>query len=335
MQIYTVLFDKKYLVLFLCLSASQVFSQTSRQSLVWPPPPDIARIQHVQTISTLDDLEIKKGFFSKLFGFIFGAHESRTWLVQPVGITVSNDGIIFVADPGAKGVHVIDQKNKHYDFIFETPFGHLESPVGVAVTQDGKLYVTDSQRKEIIEFDDDLDAEAIIKGQYSRPTGITINSDRLYVVDTEEHNIIAMDLKGNFISAIGKRGNSETEFNYPVSLAVNNSLYIVDALNYRIQHLDFRGKFLASLGRQGTSTGSFASPKSIALDSDGNIYVTDALMDNFQIFSPQGQLLLVVGRKGNRDGEFMSPSGIAIDENDRIYVVDTLNKRIQIFQYLK
>lgn len=322
-------------IFVLFLWGSTAVSQTGTSTLVWPPSPDTARIQHVQTISSIGDLEITKGFFSKLLGFIFGSSESPTWLVQPVGIAVSDDGKIFIADPGAKGVHIIDQKKRTYGFIFETKFGNLESPVGVAVAHNGNLYVSDSQRGDIIVFDDDLEAETLIKGNFTRPTGIVIFDNRLYVVDTEKHTIVVLDMNGNFLSTLGTRGEGEGEFNYPVSLAVKNGVYVVDALNYRIQKIDFQGRFLASFGKQGTATGSFASPKAIALDSDGNIYVTDALMDNFQIYNTQGELLLVVGRQGTRDGEFLSPSGIAIDNQDKIYVVDTLNKRIQIFQYLK
>ncbi len=302
---------------------------------VWPSPPDPARIKHVQTISSIADFKQDKGLFSKILNFFAGGESTPRWLIQPVGIAISPDGRIVVADPGANCIHIINPVKKEYDFVAETKFGKFISPVGVAFASDGTLYVSDSQRGDIIVFDNDLDADYQIIGNCKRPTGLSIVGEKLYVVDTGDHKIVVLDRKGKYISSFGQRGNGDGEFNYPVQLASRDSLLVLDGLNYRIQKFGFNGKFSSTFGRQGNVAGRFSGPKGVALDSDGDIYVTDALMDNFQIFDRSGRLLLIVGGRGYLDGQFMSPGGICIDSNDKIYVVDTLNKRIQIFQYLK
>jgi DNA-binding beta-propeller fold protein YncE len=312
-----------------------LFAQSHDSLCVWPPPPDQARIKHIQTILSLADFKHEGGFFSKLFNFFAGAERRSQWFVQPVGIAVSPNGRIVVTDPGASCVHIIDIKEKDYKCITETKFGKFTSPVGVAFAEDGTMYVSDSQRGDVVIFDSDFDADHLIKGDIKRPTGLAVVGDKLYVVDTGDHQIKVFNRRGEYLSSFGKHGNGYGEFNYPLQLAVRDSIVVLDGLNYRVQTFDVAGKFGSTFGRQGNIAGRFAGPKGIALDSDDNIYVTDALMDNFQIFSKNGQLLLIVGTHGKLDGQFMNPGGICIDRNDKIYVVETLNKRIQIFQYLK
>lgn len=307
----------------------------SDSSLVWPSPPDRGRISHVQTIASNADFKQEKGWWNRVVTFFAGGESDRPWLVQPVGIALAADGRIFIADPGAHCVHVIQPEKKEYDLIAETKFGKLVSPVGLAFDTEGRLYVSDSERHSVIRFDDDLDAEEEFAGTFTRPTGLSIVGSTLYVVDAGAHAVVLSDLDGRKLGEFGRHGFGPGEFNYPIHVTVRDSVYVTDALNYRVQEFDVAGKHLRTIGMQGNVPGRFASPKAAALDSDGNLYVTDALMDNFQIFSPAGRLLLIVGRKGSRNGEFMSPGGIAIDSRDKVYVVDTLNRRIQIFQYHK
>jgi DNA-binding beta-propeller fold protein YncE len=319
-------------LIFACCAA---LSQSDTASLVWPAPPERVRIKFIQSITSIQSFKHEGGFFSKMLSFFFGDNSSSQWLVQPVGIAVSPKDELYIADPGANGIHVINQEKKEYDFLAQTKFESFISPVGIAFAPDGTIYIADSQRGDITVLDDDRDAISQIKDHLVRPTGLCIHGDTLFVVDASQHKVLLYDLAGGYLSEIGQRGSEGGNFNFPIQIAGKKSLYVVDALNYRVQHFGSGGKYVSSFGRQGNTEGTFASPKAIALDSDDNIYVTDALMDNFQIFNSEGQLLLVVGQHGMRDGQFLSPGGICIDANDKIYVADMLNKRIEVFKYLK
>lgn len=325
-----------YIVLILLLLFAGVTSgQQKKERLQWPSTPQQARITHVQTISSLGDVGAEQSWFGKILGFIFGDEESSHWLVQPVGIALTESGRIYVADPGSQGVHMIDREDKRYEFIDGVGNLRFISPVGIAIDSDGRVYVSDSQRGEILVLDDDHSALFVIKERLVRPTGVAISGNQLYVTDTGQHKVLVFDRKGKFLREFGVRGSGSGELNFPVHIAARDTLYIVDAMNHRVQMFDLQGKAISSFGGIGNAAGSFANPKSLAVDSDRNLYVTDALLDCFQIFDRSGQLLLVVGSNGTADGEFMSPSGIAVDVNDNIYVADALNRRIQVFRYLK
>lgn len=319
---------------FLIACCQALAAQTSDSGMVWPGPPQRARIRHIRTIDSLMNRKEEKGFFGKVLSFLAGSEKAKEWLVQPVGVAVSPGGIIYITDPGARGVHIIDQKSEKYSFVGETKYGTFQSPVGVACAVGGAVFVTDSELHRIIVADEALEARGSITDHIQRPAGVAVIGGKLYVADAGLHKIVMFDLAGTYLGEFGLRGTGDGEFNYPVQLGGRDTLYVVDALNYRIQKFDPSGKFQSAFGRQGNVTGRFASPKAVALDSDGDLYVTDALMDNFQIFSPAGALLLVVGRRGTGEGEFMNPNGIAIDSQNHIFIVDALNKRVQIFQYM-
>ena len=323
------------LIILCLLQIPPAFASDPPDSLVWPGPPARPRLRHLTTLSSSESLRKEEGTLSKIFQFFFGGERSTPWLVQPVGIAVSEKGIIYVADPGAKGVHRIDEVEKKHLFTMEAGDGEYRSPVGIACAHDGTVYITDSDAGQVIIADEDLEAKGIIKEHLVRPTGICIIQDTLFVVDTGTHKVVRFDRDGRYTGEFGERGVGDGQFNYPVQIVGRDRLCVIDALNYRVQLFSLGGRFQGTFGKHGNAIGTFASPKGVALDSDNNIYVTDALLDNLQIFNAQGALLLSVGQEGARNGQFETPNGIAIDASDRIYIVDTLNKRIQIFQYLK
>ncbi len=327
----------RHIAIFLALAlfAPALFAQSDTTHPAWPTLPDRARVQHLATISSLQNYESGKGFFSAVVDFIFGSASAKHQFVQPTGVTVTRGGVLIVTDPGAQGVHIINQQEKEYSFLAGTDLGQFQSPVGCAVDGDGRVYISDSENKTIVVLNEEYDPLFQITDHIVRPTGIAVHGDRLYVTDTGQHAILVFDLTGKYLTQFGQRGEGLGELNYPIQLAVRESVLVVDALNHRVEAFDVNGHPGTSFGRLGNVAGRFASPKAIALDTDGNMYVTDAMMDCIQIFNAKGELLLVVGTHGTRNGEFMSPNGIAIGPDDRIYVVESLNRRVQIFRYIK
>lgn len=311
-----------------------VLHAQQQERLVWPNPPQQARIEFIFSITSPADIGVEKSFLRKAWDWLIGASQEASFLVKPLGVAVDPAGRIYVTDTGARCIHIFDRKEKRYETISESEGGLLRSPVAIAIAKDGRIYVTDSERREVIVYDEERDVKFVIKDYFQRPTGISIYSNKLYVVDTALNEILVFDLNGRLLFRFGKRGIKTGEFNFPVFLAAADHLYLADAMNFRIQVLDGSGSVINAFGEVGNVQGRFANPKGVAVDSDGHIYVADALFDAFQIFDRTGKLLLVVGRSGQRQGEFLMPAGIWIDKENRVYVVDSLNRRIQVFQYL-
>jgi sugar lactone lactonase YvrE len=308
-------------------------------SLVWPSPPEKARIRYLYSISKAEDIGVSPSFFEKATGFLAGKKATRQ-MVKPFGTYFSRSEILYVTDPGIGVVHQFDMKNQRYNQIIKHGKKNLVSPIGVIMDESGLLYISDSILKKVFVFGPKGEPVREIGGEdwFSRPTGLAIDPSlkRLYVVDTIGHSIQAFDLQGNFLFGFGERGSEKREFNFPTSLAIDRkgNLYVNDSLNYRIQVFSPEGKFLHLFGKHGDGMGEFSNPKGVALDTEGHIYVADAIFDSVQIFNNRGELLLYFGEAGQGPGEFWIPTSIFIDEANRIFVADSYNQRVQVFKFL-
>ncbi|MBI2095769.1 MAG: 6-bladed beta-propeller [Candidatus Omnitrophica bacterium] len=304
--------------------------------LFWPPPPEDIRVVFVKSISSPKDIGVEPSIFKKLKHLIVGSQEDI--LVRPISLAVGREGSLYVCDPGAPALHVFDQQAKRYKKISSIGDEALVSPVGVAVHSSGAVFVSDSKLNKVFGTDKNGRTARTIgrEGFFSRPTGLAVDEERLYVVDTAAHRVQVFDLKGDLIGGFGQRGNGDGEFNYPTSVALDQEgrIYVVDTLNFRIQVFDKNYGYLYQIGRAGDASGSFSRPKGVAVDSYGHIYSTDGLFDNVQIFGQGREFLLSLGESGDGNGEFWIISGIAIDGSDTIYVADSYNQRLQVFRYV-
>ncbi|MCX7174433.1 MAG: 6-bladed beta-propeller [Proteobacteria bacterium] len=307
-----------------------------QESLVWPFGSAQPRVEFVRSFERPADLGIGKSFFERLKDIFFGASEAR--ILRPMAVAVSN-GIVYVADPGARGVHRFDTGVGQYALIAATGNAPLLSPVGLALGAAGEIYVTDSKLAQVFVIRPGAkDAVPLrLDAKLTQPTGIAydVASGHIYVVDTAEHRVQIFERDGSLSGSIGRRGGGDGEFNYPTYLwrTPQGNMYVTDSLNFRIQSFDAHGQFTGKISRHGDGTGDASRPKGVATDRYGHLYVVDALFHAFQIFDATGRLLLPVGERGQGRGEFWLPTGIFIDD-ETIYVADSYNRRVQVFRYI-
>ncbi|MFQ5415532.1 MAG: 6-bladed beta-propeller [Myxococcota bacterium] len=306
--------------------------------LVWPGAPNRARIRWETEIRSAADLGIRPGFFRRLWDWVVG--QDAPHLVRPHGLSVDPDGRLWVADSGARCVHVFDAKRRVYMELPRDGDPGFLSPIAVVHDPSGVAYVSDSARNVIRRLDRkgrDL-GEWDGNGELSRPTGLAFDprTGLLWVVDTGNHRLLAMDDQGRIRRVVGGRGEGLGRFNFPTHIVIGPAgrLFVTDTLNFRIQILSDAGESLGSIGSAGDGPGFLSKPKGVALDGDGHVYVVDGMFDNVQIFDETGPVLLHFGSHGPARGEFWLPAGIWIDGADRIYVADGYNRRIQVFRYL-
>jgi DNA-binding beta-propeller fold protein YncE len=305
--------------------------------LVWPAAPEAPRITFVKTFSRPQDLGITKGFFRRLADIVFGAEESR--LIRPMAVLAIDD-VIYVADPGAKGVHRFDPSGAGYQLLRAASDAPLPSPVGLARGSGKEVFVTDSVlgRVFVIQPGAKIAVPLPLRAPLGQPTGIAFDAvnGHLYVVDTTSHQVKVFNREGDLLSRFGTRGTGDGEFNYPTLLwqSQQGQLYLTDSLNYRVQVFDRDGKFLTKFGKQGDGSGDAGRQKGVATDSYGHVYIVDALFNAMQVFDNNGQFLLSIGTLGRERGEFWLPAGVFIGADDSIYVVDSYNQRVQVFRYV-
>lgn len=336
------------LVLLLCMipvsagqKASVVQASNAATNLVWPLPPDKPRIRFLEMYSNNFDVEAKKkrSWTDRLIG---KEDPNVTELFEkPAGVAGDSRGRIIIAAMQKSTVFIID-KEKHQILRLRGDRGiFLKNPIGVAVDLQDNIYVADPVLRMVLKFDSTGRLLATLGDDpgLKNPTFLALDEPRrrLFVVDSHLHQVFVYNLETlQLIQKVGKRGEKNGEFNYPVGVAVNRDGFfaITDTGSCSVQVFSPDFAFVRRIGRQGTRPGEFVRPKAAAYDSDGNLYVVDAAFNNFQIFNDKGQLLMFLGGYGHAPGMFNLPLGISIDARNRIYVGDQLNHRVQVFQYL-
>lgn len=323
-------------VLSACVSTPSAVV-TDRPAPTWPPAPEQARVAFLRAFSDAKDLGIHKAWWERLGDLLFGADHLR--LIRPMAV-VEVAGVIYVADPGLRGVHRFDTVAGVHQMWRQADGQALPSPVGLAVGAGGRVFVTDSVLGKVFVMPPGGGGavEVGLRARLQQPTGIAVEavSGRLTICDTAAHAVLVFGADGQLERTIGRRGPADGEFNFPTHLwrDERGTLWVSDSMNFRVQSFDAQGAFLAKFGRHGDARGDLARHKGIATDRHGHIYVVDSLQHAFQIYDPAGQLLMAVGAQGREVGEFWLPAGIFISRSDTIFVADAYNQRVQVFRYL-
>jgi len=318
--------------------ASEQVAPVEQQNIVWPSSPSVkAKFRYVRSFSKPIDLGIGRGFLKWLSDVFTG--EDNPQLIRPMSVVVTSNNIIYVADPGAHGVHRFDVDAGHYKLIIRADDKTLPSPVALALGPDNSVYVSDSELATVFQIKNALEIAQpiLLKARFQQPTGIAYaqDSQRIFVADTAKHQIRIFNPDGSDYKSIGQRGSMESEFNFPTYIWVDElgKLYVTDSLNFRVQIFTGEGQFLKKFGKLGDGSGNFSRPKGIAVDKNGHIFVVDALFNAVQIFNQQGGLLLPIGSRGQHAGEFWLPAGIFINK-DEIFIADSHNQRVQVLRYI-
>lgn len=254
--------------------------------------------------------------------------------------------------------------------------GALEFPGKVLADGEGKrLFIADTNHHRVLVTDWDgkvlqtigtgkigfVDG-AFDKAQFHQPQGMALSKDgsTLYVADTENHAVRAVDLKGQSVETIAGTGKQSYEYdeNGPgVSTAlsspwdlslVGDQLYIAMAGTHQIWVMDLSKKRISTFAGTGRETrtdgpnrkAAFAQPSGLA--SDGKVlYVADSEISTIRSVDvdAKGETRTVAGSGGlfdfgsadDRGGKarFQHPLGVALHGKSVLFVADTFNHLIR------
>jgi DNA-binding beta-propeller fold protein YncE len=214
---------------------------------------------------------------------------------QPHGLYVDRDGNVWVADERAKnGKGAVVVKFSPQGQVLMTlgkpgmPGNgpdYLDGPSGVVVAQNGDIYVADGH-------------------------GGTTN-DR----------IVKFSKDGKFITAWGKHGKAQGEFDTPHGIALDSAgrVYVADRANNRVQVFEPDGKFVAEWKQ-------FGRPSDVAIDKNDTIYVADSqstpannpgFKQGIRIGSVKDGK--VTGFIPEQSAETAAPEGVGVDDAGNVY----------------
>lgn len=216
---------------------------------------------------------------------------------EPWGLTVTDDGLVIVADTFGWRVRVFDSDLRPTGVSFgEAPVGDATGPFDLYGPRDAAVL----------------------------PNG------ELWITDTGHHRIQVYDLSGNYVRTIGSLGAGPGEFNEPVGLAVapDGSVFVADMFNGRVQHLAADGTFIGEFAVSGWGGQDPNDKPYLTVLRDGRIALSLPYRNEVRIYSPDGELLSTISDDSD---PIQSPYGIVEAADATIWVVEGGSGRVRLF----
>ena len=202
---------------------------------------------------------------------------------------------------------------------------------GLTIDESNELiYVADywNRRVQIVSFKGDF-----IKrfGQYklSRPWGIAITSEHIYVTDIDLHALFQFN-KNSFqlLNRTGTKGQTDGQFNGPNALCTDYSgdVFVADYDNNRVCIFSHDLKFISKLG-----IGQLDRPKDVQVTPDCQVVVLDCSPECVHFYSRNGHLLSSCVSQGYGPDYLVTiPFFLCMDPAGNIIISDWGNNSIKI-----
>jgi thiol-disulfide isomerase/thioredoxin/DNA-binding beta-propeller fold protein YncE len=258
--------------------------------------------------------------------------------------------------------------------------GPLLYPGKVLADEKGKrLFISDTGHNRIVQTDlegsnpvvigsgeEGFDDGSYEKARFNRPQGMCLADETLYVADTENHAIRAVDLKAGTVTTVAGIGSQsprmqaipfsgpakETALSSPwdvIQLPGERALYIAMAGPHQIWKLDLDALTVGVYAGSGyenildgpPDSARFAQPSGLATDGE-NLFVADSedsgvrMITGIRVREPL--VRTVVGRGlfefGDRDGRgpyvrLQHCLGLSYGDG-RLYIADTYNNKVKV-----
>jgi phage tail-like protein len=128
----------------------------------------------------------------------------RGILAQPAGLALDRRGLLYIADPAARRVVVMQPEGAFVEtaLVGGPPVGLLQEPVDVAVAPSGRIYVADRASGRIVVFSSSMKLLGAIDTRWSatiapRPIAVMVDADgHLLVADESFPRLLAFGVDG-------------------------------------------------------------------------------------------------------------------------------------------
>lgn len=299
----------------LLVSGCATKAPAKKNYVMFPPPPDEARIQFLWNYGSETELG-KRSSFEQM---VVGNEAIHRPIVKPYGVSIRN-GKVYVCDTQAANVSVADLKSRRIKYIKPVGQAAIKVPVNVEADEAGKVYVTDSGRGQLLVFDAQGQLlDSVGKKDEMKPSGLWLTDKEVWITDLKNSQVKVFDKQTlKLLRAFG--GKDETDEKkrlfQPTNLLIDplGRVIVSDTGGFSVKIFDQQGNHLRTIGELGVSPGQFALPKGVGADREGRIYVLDAATPVIQLFDKDGRLLMYFGEPSSSGpGGLYLPADLSVD----------------------
>ena len=256
-------------------------------------------------------------------------------------------------------------------------FAQISAPGGVVTDANGNTYVSDTAYHRIrrVATDGKIfhfagsttgvsgsigDNGVATSARFNRPTALAVDAQNLYIVDSGNHRIRAINLTTNIVTTVAGNGGAGyggdgvqatiASLNSPSGMAIDaaGNIFIADRSNHRVRKVDAVTKLISTVagnGEQGfagdsnqAATAQLNNPTDVAVDAAGNVFIVDQTNNRVRRVNAAGVIETIAGNGTvgySGDGgpalqaQITQPTAIEVESDGSIYVGDNGNLRVR------
>eukprot|EP00058_Branchiostoma_floridae_P018472 XP_002603961.1 hypothetical protein BRAFLDRAFT_71751 [Branchiostoma floridae] len=266
----------------------------------------------------------------------FGGEGSETGQFRdPLGVTVSDEGEIFVADSGNNRIQVFTLQGA---FVRQFPTvvagGRKMYPGNVAVDGERNLWVVGMTGPESADFAVQYNKQGRVLRKFDlqkigEHRGVAVDTRRNHILITQttwdgNHHgeVLVFRPDGTLVRTVGQQQGMK----YPWYITVDRegTILVSDISNHCVYVYNEDGQFPFQFGGEGSGEGQLGCPLGICTDRAGNIIVADYKNWYVEMFDKTGKFLKHITTD-------MKPYAVAMAPQGQLVVTDTGNKTVSIF----
>ncbi len=281
-------------------------------------------------------------------GTILGDSTSAIRLSQPLGMSVDQEGNIYIADTGNHRVLKCDPQGKLVREVGGFGFGaqQFDRPVDVWVDNSLNVFVADYNNQRLQRYDKDLNFissyssdEALDESlRFGYPAALALSHQgELFVAEHEFNRVLRFEALGSPKASFGDFNWGEGRLERPAKIFISQrgEVWVSDSLRHAIMVYDAFGNFVRSL-----DLGESSAPCGLAEWSQGMI-ITDRRQHALLFMSMAGERMSAFGKRGKGANELETPAAVVAlrlvaAKGDagaaHILVLDSGNNRVQLFE---
>jgi DNA-binding beta-propeller fold protein YncE len=212
----------------------------------------------------------------------------------------------------------------------------LNDPEAISAAPGGTLYIADTGDNRIVIWDPERKSVKTIgtfgqradwrdPPQFNQPCGILVHpSGEIYVGDTLNHRIVALDKDGMVVTSWGSQGTDNGQFYLPRTVAKDHfgNIWVLDSGNSRVQIFSPMGEFNSAWGSFGSDDFLLNNPLGMAVNHIDQAIVADTGNFRFEVFNDGAVPVTQQGWYGEGPYQFKAPAGAAVTPTGLIAIAD-------------